>query len=241
MTVDEIEGIVVNDIDYGETSKIITVLSPNGIIGVMAKGCKNVKSTIRTCADKLTFGKFYIKYKEGKLSTLNNFDNYGSFRNIRKDITKLSYAMYLLDLSYQVAKENFSNLIYEILISGIKKIDEGFDAAIITNIIELKYLSLLGVMPVLDECAVCGSKNGIVALSSDKGGYVCNKCFNNDLVVSSKTIKLIRMYYYIDIDKISSLNINKGVSNEINRFIDLYYDKYTGLYLNSKKFAKDLN
>lgn len=237
----EVEGIVVNDVDYGETSKVITVLTKNALIGIMAKGCKSLKSSIRSCADKLTYGKFYIKFKEGKLSTLNSFDNYGSFRNIRNDIVKLSYTMYLLDLSYQVAKENFREDIFDTLISGIKKIDEGFDPLIITNIIELKYLEILGVMPVLDKCAVCSSKNGIVGLSSDKGGYVCHKCFNNDLVVSDKTIKLIRMYYYVDISKISNLNVTKNVCNEIDRFIDLYYDRYTAIYLNGKKFARDLN
>ena len=41
--------------------------------------------------------------------------------------------------------------------------------------------------------------------------------------------------------KISNLNVTKNVCNEINRFIDLYYDRYTAIYLNSKRFARDLN
>ena len=49
------------------------------------------------------------------------------------------------------------------------------------------------------------------------------------------------MYYYVDIDKISKLDLSKDVVNEVNNFIDSYYDRYTGLYLKSKNFLKNLN
>lgn len=237
---DEIEGIIVNEIDYRDTSKIVTILSEKGLIGAIAKGCKSPKSMLRSCTDKLTYGKFYLKYKENKLSTLNNFDNYNNFKNIKKDFIKLGFSMYLIDLSYQVAKENFLSSIYINLIEGLKKIEDGIDPLIITNILELKYLSILGVSPVLDECASCTSKNNIVGLSSNKGGLVCSNCFKNDMEVDEKTIKLIRLYYYIDIKKIDSFNVSKNIVNEINRFLDDYYERYTGLYLNGKKIVKDM-
>ena len=120
---DKVEGIVVSEIDYRDTSKIINVLSPNGLIGMIAKGCKSPKSVLRSCTDKLTYGNFYIKYKENKLSTLNNFDNLNSFKNIRTDFIKLGFSMYLLDLSYQVARDNFNSQIYYDLIESLKKID----------------------------------------------------------------------------------------------------------------------
>ena len=43
----EVEGIVVSEIDYKESSKIINVLTPDyGIIGLMARGTKQVKSKL---------------------------------------------------------------------------------------------------------------------------------------------------------------------------------------------------
>ena len=85
-----------------------------------------------------------------------------------------------------------------------KKINEGYDPMVITNILELKYLSYLGVMPVIDKCSICGTNKSIATLSSDKGGYVCNNCLTNEKIVNEKTIKLIRMLYYVDISKISN-------------------------------------
>ena len=39
---------------------------------------------------------------------------------------------------------------------------------------------------------------------------------------------------------ISKLKISDKVKNEINMFLNTYYDRYTGLYLKSKNFLKKL-
>lgn len=54
----EVEGIVLNTISYGETSKIINVFTKDGIIGMIAKGAKTLKSSLRSTTDKLTYGIF---------------------------------------------------------------------------------------------------------------------------------------------------------------------------------------
>ena len=126
------------------------------------------------------------------------------------------------------------------MISAVLKINEGFDPLVITNILELKYLDYLGVMPILDGCAKCGNKTSIATLSSTRGGYVCNYCRTNEKLVDAKTIKLIRMFYYVDISKITNLDISLKIKLEINSFLNEYYDLYTGLYLKSKNFIEDL-
>lgn len=235
-----IQGIVLNTKNYGDTSKIIDVLTKEyGIIGIMAKGCKSLRSNLRSVTDKFVHANFTILYKKDKLSILNEASIVNNFSNIKKNIEKISYASFLLDLTNQVYKQCEDSNLYELLISALFKINEGFNSLVITNIIELKYLHYLGVMPTLDGCSVCGSKN-VITLSSDKGGYICSKCHTNEPIVSEKAIKLVRMYALVDINKISKLDLNKNIVNEVNNFIDLYYDRYTGLYLKSKEFLKNM-
>lgn len=241
MKLEEIEGIIVSETNYGETSKIINVITKDrGLIGIMAKGCKNIKSPLRSVTSKLTYGKFIIYYKENKLSTLKEVSVINTFKNLKQDIASISYAAYILELSEGVIKQCKSDKIFGLLIESLKKIDEGFDPLVIMNIIELKYLDYLGVMPILDGCAVCGNSHGIVTLSSYKGGYICDKCYNNEKIVSERTIKLIRMFHYVDISKISKLDVSAKAKTEINMFLDDYYSRYTGLYLKSKKFIQNL-
>ena len=150
----------------------------------------------------------------------------------------ISYASLLLELSSQVIKQNDDSNIYDILVAALTKIDEGYDPMVISDIVSLKYLEYLGVMPSLDKCSICGSNKSIATLSSDAGGLVCNSCRTNEPIVSEKAIKLVRMLYYVDIAKISNLDISDSVKLEVHNFIDRYYDRYTGIYFKTKKLLK---
>lgn len=240
----QVEGIVLSETSYSESSKILNVITKEyGIIGILSKGCKSLKSPLRSVSTKLTYGYFNIKYKEDKLSTLISVDIIDNLKNIKTDLSlkSISYVYFILELAEQVMKHNYSSDIYDLMLSAILKINEGFDPLVITNILELKYLEYLGVMPVLDGCSVCGNKTSIATLSSSRGGFICNNCKRNEKMVDKKTIKLIRMLYYVDIAKITNLDISLKIKSEINVFLEEYYDRYTGLYLKSKKFLNELN
>ena len=238
--IEKVEGIVVGERSYSETSKILDVFTKKyGIIGVLSKGCKRMKSPLRSVSEKLTFGDFHIFYKESKLSTLSSVDVKDIFKNIKKDIKKISYASYLLELSSNIYKQSEDENIYDILVAALTKINENFDEEVITNIVELKYLKYLGILPNIDSCTVCGNKTDIVTISL-KGGYICNNCYEGEQIVSEKTIKLIRIFYYIDLLKIEKLEIGLLEKKQISDFLEEYYDKYTGLYLKSKSFLKNI-
>lgn len=241
MEIRKVKGIIINDVNYGESSKILNVITLEyGKIGIIAKGCRNLKSKLRSVCLKLTYGYFNIYYKENGISTLISVDLIDEFLNIKKDLAKIGYATYLTDLTNQVLKESNNKNIFSILEASLIKINNNFDPMIITNIAELKYLSYLGVMPVLDHCSKCGSDEKIITVSSDSGGYICSNCYSNEYIVDEKTIKLLRLFYYVDIAKIKDLNINDRNKQEINNFLENYYSRYTGLYLKSKDFLKSI-
>ena len=232
----EFEGIIVSVTPYGETSKIINILTREGIIGVMAKGAKSMKSKFRSVTEKFTIGIFSVYYHEGKLSTLIQADVTEPLVNIKKDIVKIGYLTYIVELVTQTAKQNGDSSIYEILISTIKKIEAGLDPMIMTNILELKMLDYLGVGIDLDRCIKCGNTSDIVTINGDAGGYLCKDCRTTEELYDIKTIKMFRMYYYVEIDTISDLKVSSEVANNINKILTDYYDRFTGLYLKSKDF-----
>lgn len=236
-----IEGIIVGEKPYGESSKIVDILTKEyGVIGVLAKGAKRLKSNLRSVSSNFTYAYFQISYKEDKLSTLISADIINPLSNIKKSIDKISYLNYISELTKQVLKETNAINIYKSYIDAVLKIEDGFDSMVITNILELKYTDYLGVSPKFDGCVICDNEN-VVTLSSVKGGFVCKNHAVDDYIVSDKTIKIIKMLKYVDISKISKLDISDKVKSEINFFIDDYYDRYTGLYLKSKEFLKNLN
>lgn len=241
MKIECVEGIVLTDVNYSESSKILNVLTKEyGLIGIISKGCRNMKSKLRGVSRKLVYGKFHIYYKENSLSTLISVDVINSYLNILNNLDNISYASYILELTNQVIKENYDEEIFNIITSSLNKINEGYDPLIITDIVELKYLDYLGVKPNIDSCSICGNNKNIITLSSDYGGFVCSNCYSEGYIVKDITIKLIRMLYYVDISKITKLDIKRENLKEINYFLSEYYDKYTGLYLKSKKMLEKI-
>ena len=237
----KVEGIVVSEVDYKESSKIINILTKDdGLIGIIARGTKQVKSKLSGVTSKLTYGYFHINYKEKGLSNLIEVDIIDNFKNIRKDINLMSYSLYILELADKVYRHDFSDEVYALLIASLKKIDEGYDYKVITNIFELKMLDSLGIRPVIDECVNCGNKQDIVTISSYRGGYLCKNCLKGEVITDIKTIKLLRMFYYVDINNITKLDVSKEIQQELSHFIYDYYDRYSGLYLKSREFLENL-
>lgn len=238
----EIEGIVLRETNYSEASKILTVFTKDyGLISVMAQGCRNLKSKLRGVSQKFSYGIFTIHYRENGVSNLRTVDILDPFLTVLSDIEKISYATYLLELSEQVVKESDHLEVFDLLIASLKKMNEGYSPSIITNILELKLLDYLGIRPVIDGCSICGSTKDIVTVSANDGGYLCKNCMTNQKIYSARTVKLIRMLFYVDISKITKLEIHEDTRREIAEFIEEYYDRYAGIYLKSKNFLKNLN
>ena len=237
----KVEGIVLKEINYQESSKILTVFTKEyGIISIMSKGCRNLKSKLRGVSNKLSYANFYINYKKDGISTLTDADTIDTLKNIIMDIEKISYVSYLVDLTDQVYKHSKSNEIYDIFISCIKKINENYNLDVITIILELKLLKYLGINPNVDSCNICGNTNNILTISVENGGFVCQNCYISGKIYPSQVIKLIRMFMYIGIDKIEKINIKEENIKELYMFTDEYYDALSGIYLKSKDFLKNI-
>ena len=235
----KVMGIIVSETNYSESSKILNILTRDlGIISVISKGCRKLKSKLRSVSTKLTYGEFIISYKKDGLSTLIDVNSDYIFRNIMSDINTISYVSFIVELATQVAKQNNDANIFDILITALKKIELGLDPFVILLIVELKYLNYLGLSISLDCCSNCGNSNNIVTLSSDRGGYICSNCYQNELIVTKKSIKIINLLYHVELNNVTKIALSDKTKQEINSFLDEYYDKYSGLYLKSKHFIK---
>ena len=243
MKIRKVEGIITGEQNYSESSKILKIFTKElGLISVISKGCKKPKSTLHEGSNKLIYGIFDISYKEDGLSTLIEIDIKDNFKNITmdyKDLAKKMYAFTIIDISMQVLPdkeidEEEKKKIYDILMATLRKINEGINPRVLLSIVMIKYLDFLGVLPNLDSCAFCGSNYDIVTMDARSFGFVCKECYTNEKIVNEKSLKLLRMLYYVDIDKIKNLDVGEELQ-DVEEFIDSYYEEHTGIYFNIKK------
>ena len=230
------KGIVLSETSYGESSKILNVLTSDyGVIGIISKGSKNIKSKLRGVSGKMAYAEYTISYKEKGLSTLIEGNTINSFKNIFYNLKKANYAFYLMDLVNQVSKENNDKELFKLLESALIKINDNLSCELISNIVELKLLDYLGVSINLSECILCGSTD-IYTLDIKNGGVICKDCYSEGYVFSMKTINLMKVLHDIDLSKITKLEIDEEkIIKEIDEFLGEYYSTYTGIYLRDKK------
>ena len=48
------------------------------------------------------------------------------------------------------------------------------------------------------------------------------------------------MFIYLDIDNITKINLKEATKKELSLFIEDYYDTFSGIYLKSKDFLKNM-
>ena len=237
----QIKGYVIHTTDYQDSSRILNILTDEGIIGVISKGCKNVKSSLRLISQKLIYGEFVIYYKESGLSTLKEGTILNDFSNIKKDLTRFSFYSYITELTSQVMKQNNNKKIYDLFNQVVLKIEEGVNPKVMSNILELRLLDYLGVPLNLTSCVKCGSVKNILTVNIDEGGFICKNCYNNEIIYDLKVIKLLRNYYLVDINTITNIKITNELIEFVNHIISDYYDRYTGIYIHSKKFLEKID
>lgn len=231
------KGIVLSETPYSETSKILNILTIDyGLIGVISKGCRNIKNKLRGISNKMNYCEYTINYKENGLSTLIEGSNINSFKNIYVDMKKAMYAFYLMDLVSQVLKENNNKNIFNILVNALIKIDDGLSPELISNIVEINLLSYLGVSIELNNCVNCGNSDGLLTIDLASGGVICKNCYHDGYVMNDRALHLMQLLKNINIEKLEKLEItDEDIFKEIDKFIYEYYSIYTGIYIKKKE------
>lgn len=243
----KIEGIVIKEIRYKDTSKILTIYTRNsGKVSAMAKGAYKAKS-------KLMAGTQLFSHNEYQLNQGRNFyyvnqaDIVESFYSIRENINRMMYGSYILELIdlSTMAEEDNENLflLLEKGLTVLSKLDEKFLEFILAY--ELKYISFLGYRPVLDRCTVCSKSNFTkFKFSIGQGGIICSECYFRESYCEYMDLNMyraMRTLLYKPLDEIHLLEFPKGTTFKLHEIMVKYIlDKIDRKRFNSLKMLKTM-
>jgi DNA repair protein RecO (recombination protein O) len=239
------EGIVIRSTDYGETNKVVTLYTREwGKIGVMARGAKKTNSRLSAITQLFTYGYFLVQRGSG-LGSLQQGEMISSMRSIREDIFLTAYSSYIVELTDKGTDEKKPNpFLFELLYQTLNYLNEGFDQDVLMNIYEMKMLNVMGLYPILNQCSVCSSTDGHFSFSIREGGFICHRCLEKDpyhFKISQATVKLLRVFNYIDLSRLGNISVKPETKTEIKKIITAYYDEYSGLHLKTKKFLNSMD
>lgn len=239
------EGIVIRTNDYGETNKVVTIFTrESGKIGVMARGAKKPNSRLAAVTQLFTYGNYLVQTGSG-LGNLQQGEILSFMGTIREDLILTAYASFIVELTDKGTDDKKRNpFLFELLLQTLHLMDEGLDPEILSFIYEMKMLNVLGLYPNLNQCTVCGSTEGVFSFSIREGGLLCHRCLQHDpyhYKMSQGAIKLLRLFYFLDLSRIGKVSVKEETKKELRTVIDAYYDEYSGLNLKTKKFLKQID
>lgn len=221
------KGIIIAEKIMSDFDKVLTILTPNmGKIECIAKGSRRPKSLLMAGTQFLCFGE-YLLYKGGENYSMNSCETIELFYNIRTDLDKLKYAVYITKIVNDVTTENQNN--YKVLqlylntlyvISNTNK-----DLELITSIFRLRLLSIIGYRPEIRECKICKEKDNLVKFSIKDNGFKCISCSKQDpgaISMNETTKDAIRYIILSDAKKIYSFEIPQESIEELKIISKLY-------------------
>ncbi len=232
-----IEGLILKQINYKESSKILYLYTKNGLISVLAHGSNKLKSPYLNLVRVFSHVKLSVSGKD--LKTLRDGEVINRYMELTTDIEKYTYTLHLLETIYYFSShEHDHEKLFLFLIKIFNKIKNTEDYIPYINMVELKLLYLLGVQPVLDKCVVCQEKKGLNF--SVKDGGLCCKEHIKTIKYSNETINLLRLLYYYNIDKDNKIEYDKLSLISLRKLLDEYYEFHLNYQSRSRKLLREL-
>ncbi|MBX7148188.1 DNA repair protein RecO [bacterium] len=183
MNSNQITGIVLKKIPYGDSDWIVTILTEEGMkLSAMAKGAKGSAKRFQGGLDLFSVFRFMIKPKGADFNWLESSDMTWGFAGARRDVLKFACASYFSEiiLEFMQEKEEMPH-VYSTFLSFLKDLNTELPLLPQTiPVFEHHMLSLFGYKPSLEQCVECSCKitpEQQYHFSTNRGGVICSVCF----------------------------------------------------------------
>ena len=209
-------GLVLREVNYKESDKILTVLAEGeGKRTVKAPGCRRKNSSLSAAGQLLVYSEMALFDFQERLS-LKEANTLNEFRGVREDLEKLSLGSYFAEAAEAVAEEGVETPgLLSLVLNSLYALDKlGKPLALVKGAFEMKLCCLIGYEPLLDGCAVCG-KPGPEGprLNLNEGVLHCASCrgaLEEDgvsLPVDGPTLAALRHIVYGDPKRLFSFTL----------------------------------
>lgn len=187
---------------------------------------------------------FYRK-KKSAMDLITECEAVDFFLPARKEIERLTYANYFIELIDTVTAENDPNeQLYRSLADSLRLLGTDSSPRRVSRIFEIKALNALGISPEWGSCVMCGSPDEKGAKFSVKeGGLLCAACSGKDpssMTLSLGTLYFMRKILASDMDKASRIKVSSQVGREAEEALGKFIAYHVGRPMRSLAFLEGL-
>ena len=168
-----------------------------------------------------------------------------SFWVLKKNMKKLAYGSYFLELLSEVMRENeASHELFDFLKAFLKALEKSKEEELLARLFEARLLPKIGYQPILRHCLRCKASIDLLHaelfFSLDSGGILCLGCLRKSKEAVQKVSK--EAIFYLDhmMSQKKSLSVNVALGQEIKAFLPPFLFHHLGKRLKSYDFIEKL-
>jgi len=236
---DKLEGLIIKQISFKESSKIVYLYTPSGQVSILVHGAKKYSSPFLRLTENLTLIRCFVT--GSGLKTMTEGEIVRDYADIKSDLEKMTYVSHLTELLMAFSESEYDHKkIYEFFVKILNHIETSKAYIRFVYMFELKYLYMLGVAPNFKQCVDC-TRTDDLHFSIKNGGYACpDHVITGEKTIPETTMSVIKQLYYHDLKLPLELKIDQQTGMEIRRFLDEYYVYHLSFQSKSRKILAGL-
>ena len=238
------DGIVLRASPAGESDLLVFLLTEDrGVISAFAKSARRPKSKLHAGSCVFSYGSFTF-FEGSSALKLTECDVRETFFDLRNDITVLSAAQYLCELTLRLApKETPAHEILRLLLNTLHFMTKPErNPLILKSVFEMRFASLSGYMPDLVACAKCGEfETDPMYFDFDSGLLYCKNCRKNGAKeLSLRTVDAMRHICYAPMNRLFSIKPDGKTAESLYCACEEYIKRQTSYEFKTLEFLNDI-
>ncbi len=243
------EGVALLAHEYRGTGRVVNFFTrERGKVEAVAQGIGKPGSSLAAAVELFTHSQLFLV--EGRiLDRLTQARVLEAFESLRLHVRRLGHAGFLCEL-LACATEPGQPIptAFDDLVIALRLLDADHEPVTVAAAATWRILGDLGVAPDLDRCVRCGAAlEATRVFLAPEAGSVCGSCFTDEdgetdasVPVSAQLRALTGTLGRFPMSRLSRLNVDTALWNDLLRLERLQIRYYLGLELQSDSFLRQL-
>jgi DNA repair protein RecO (recombination protein O) len=244
-----VKAMVIREYVVGESDKFVTLFTKEmGKIQASAPLAKKYTKGLTSGTQLFVYGNFTLSTYRDTYKIIH-IETIRMFHHLREDLVRLSYATYIAEFILGVTYEQIEaqELLYLALLTMRQLENQEENFKLTRCIFEMRAMALLGFMPELKMCTLCGK--ALKEDSSDmhffdiaSGGIVCKQCKDSKLTykMSYSTYYTLQYIVFTPLKALFQFQVTKEILAQLDVICKNYVSYYIDKSFKSLDFIKSI-
>ncbi len=235
-------AVVLGSRPLGEADRIVRLFTRElGRADAVVKGVR--KTTSRWGGRLEPFNVVDLLLHPGRsLYTVTQAQLVDVFAHLRSDREGLTAAAIVCEAAAGLTPQHEPEVrVFALLRNSLRQMDRGFAGRAVQSPLVLgvllKLLHEAGYLPVLDQCAACGSGGRILGFSAARGGLVCGDCGAEAVPITPEAVTALLEGISLPLAELRTWPASPGVGEAL-RDVHQLYAYHTGARLRALRIAR---